>query len=128
MENLNAANDRLFDLQADPGEKRNVIKEHPEVAARLKAALDAAKANKDIRLIQRSTVPFWLEMPGWEKPTSPFHDVRILSSRCGRGRDDRASYNRWRAVASGPICDDASMPLPTLSFETAAFSFSAKAS
>ncbi|NBX34582.1 arylsulfatase, partial [bacterium] len=44
IENLNAANDRLYDLQADPGEKRNVIKEHPEVAARLKAALEAAKA------------------------------------------------------------------------------------
>lgn len=44
IENLNAANDRLFDLQADPGEKHNVIKDHPEVAARLKAALEAAKA------------------------------------------------------------------------------------
>jgi 2-oxo-4-hydroxy-4-carboxy--5-ureidoimidazoline (OHCU) decarboxylase len=44
IENLSAANDRLFDLQADPGEKRNVIKDHPEVALRLKAALDAAKA------------------------------------------------------------------------------------
>jgi peptide/nickel transport system substrate-binding protein len=41
------------------------------------ALLDAAKANKDIRLIQRSTVPFWIEMPGWEKPDSPFHDVRV---------------------------------------------------
>jgi arylsulfatase A-like enzyme len=44
VENLDAANDRLFDLQADPGERRNVLTEHPEVAARLKSLLDAQKA------------------------------------------------------------------------------------
>ncbi len=44
VENLNAANDRLFDLQDDPGERKNVIAEHPDVAARLKALLDAQKA------------------------------------------------------------------------------------
>ncbi|MDX1944195.1 MAG: arylsulfatase [Pirellulaceae bacterium] len=31
----------LFDLVADPGEKTNVIDQHPEVAKKLKAALDA---------------------------------------------------------------------------------------
>jgi peptide/nickel transport system substrate-binding protein len=41
------------------------------------ALLEPAKANSDIRLIQRSTTPFWLEFPGWEKPDSPFHDVRV---------------------------------------------------
>ena len=30
----------LFDLQQDPGEKRNVIDEHPDVAARLRTAID----------------------------------------------------------------------------------------
>ena len=44
MRILNAANDRLFDLQDDPGERKNVIAEHPDVAARLKALLDAQKA------------------------------------------------------------------------------------
>ena len=41
------------------------------------ALLEPAKANKDLRLLQRSTAPFWLEFPGWEKPDSPFHDVRV---------------------------------------------------
>lgn len=41
------------------------------------ALLEPAKANKDIRLIQRSTTAFWLEFPGWEKPDSPFNDVRV---------------------------------------------------
>ncbi len=41
------------------------------------ALLEAAKANKNIKLLQRSTTGFWLEFPGWEKPDSPFHDVRV---------------------------------------------------
>ncbi len=41
------------------------------------ALLNPAMANKDIRLIQRSTTAFWLEFPGWEKPESPFNDVRV---------------------------------------------------
>ena len=39
--------------------------------------LDAAKNDDRIRLTQRSTTAFWLEFPGWEKPDSPFHDVRV---------------------------------------------------
>ena len=35
---------QLFDLAADPGEKRNVAGQHPDVAARLTAKLDAAIA------------------------------------------------------------------------------------
>ncbi|MBL6705715.1 MAG: hypothetical protein ISQ06_06355, partial [Planctomycetaceae bacterium] len=31
---------RLFDLSNDPGEKKNVLDEHPEVAKRLTALLD----------------------------------------------------------------------------------------
>jgi arylsulfatase len=31
----------LFDVKSDPGETRNVIREHPEVARQLKAAFDA---------------------------------------------------------------------------------------
>ncbi len=34
-------NKELFDLQTDPGEKTNVIGEHPDVVARLRAAYDA---------------------------------------------------------------------------------------
>ncbi len=44
VENLDAAHDRLFDLQADPGEHSNVIAEHPEIAAKLRTLLDAQKA------------------------------------------------------------------------------------
>ena len=33
-------NDELYDLKADPGETKNVIAEHPEVAARLRASYD----------------------------------------------------------------------------------------
>jgi len=33
-------NQELFDLEADPGEKRNVIAEHPEVVVKLRAAYD----------------------------------------------------------------------------------------
>lgn len=33
-------NDELYDLQADPGEKTNVITQHPEVVATLRAAYD----------------------------------------------------------------------------------------
>jgi hypothetical protein len=34
----------LFDLQADPGERHNVAKEHPEIVTRLKALLEAQRA------------------------------------------------------------------------------------
>ena len=44
VENQDAANDRLFDLQADPGERHNVVAEHPDVVQRLKAKLDEQKA------------------------------------------------------------------------------------
>ena len=33
-------NTELYDLQADPGETKNVIAEHPEVVAKLRAAYD----------------------------------------------------------------------------------------
>ena len=33
-------NDELYDLKADPGETKNVIAEHPEVVAGLRAAYD----------------------------------------------------------------------------------------
>ena len=33
-------NDELYDLQSDPGESKNVIAEHPEVVAKLRAAYD----------------------------------------------------------------------------------------
>ena len=33
-------NDELYDLQSDPGESKNVIAEHPEVVATLRAAYD----------------------------------------------------------------------------------------
>jgi arylsulfatase len=33
-------NRELYDLQADPGETRNVIAEHPDVVARLRSAYD----------------------------------------------------------------------------------------
>jgi arylsulfatase len=33
-------NQELYDLKADPGEKKNVITEHPEVVAQLRAAYD----------------------------------------------------------------------------------------
>lgn len=33
-------NDELYDLQADPGETRNVLAEHPEAVAKLRAAYD----------------------------------------------------------------------------------------
>jgi arylsulfatase A-like enzyme len=36
--------DQLYDLEADPGERRNVASEHPEVLRRLKARLAAARA------------------------------------------------------------------------------------
>jgi len=38
------AGPRLFDLLDDPGERRNVAKEHPEIVARLKALLEAQRA------------------------------------------------------------------------------------
>jgi arylsulfatase len=34
-------NEELYDLEADPGETRNVLAEHPEVVAGLRAAYDA---------------------------------------------------------------------------------------
>jgi arylsulfatase A-like enzyme len=43
IENADAANDRLFDLRVDPGETKNVIAEHPEVAERLRALLAAQR-------------------------------------------------------------------------------------
>ncbi len=39
IENRDGAGDRLFDLQNDPGERTNLIAEHPEIAARFKAKL-----------------------------------------------------------------------------------------
>ena len=33
-------NEELYDLKADPGETKNVIAEHPEVVAKLRAAYD----------------------------------------------------------------------------------------
>jgi len=36
---------QLFDLAADPGEKRNVARRHPDVAARLRAAIEALPTN-----------------------------------------------------------------------------------
>jgi peptide/nickel transport system substrate-binding protein len=41
------------------------------------ALLDAAKKNSQITLAQVSTAPWWLELVGWDKPNSPFHDVRV---------------------------------------------------
>jgi hypothetical protein len=35
----------LYDLKADPAERRNVIEKHPEVAARLSAELGAWSAS-----------------------------------------------------------------------------------
>ncbi len=39
--------------------------------------LDAAKNDSKLRLTQRSATAFWLEFPGWEKPDSPFNDIRV---------------------------------------------------
>jgi peptide/nickel transport system substrate-binding protein len=41
------------------------------------ALIEPAKANPNISLIQLSTAPFWLEFPGWERPDSPFNDIRV---------------------------------------------------
>jgi arylsulfatase A len=34
-----APNEQLYDLQTDPAQSRNVVREHPEIAARLRALL-----------------------------------------------------------------------------------------
>jgi peptide/nickel transport system substrate-binding protein len=39
--------------------------------------LDAARANPQLRVKPSVSGNFWLEMPGWERPDSPFHDVRV---------------------------------------------------
>jgi arylsulfatase A-like enzyme len=40
----NAPREQLYHLAADPHQQRNVIREHPEVAAQLKAQLDSLRA------------------------------------------------------------------------------------
>jgi peptide/nickel transport system substrate-binding protein len=41
------------------------------------ALLEAAKKNPQITLAQVATAPWWLEFSGWDRPNSPFHDVRV---------------------------------------------------
>jgi choline-sulfatase len=46
---------RLYDLALDPGEQRDVAAQKPELAARLRAALDAATAEDERRLAARAS-------------------------------------------------------------------------
>lgn len=39
--------------------------------------LDAVRASPDLEIVPSVSGNFWLEMPGWERPDSPFHDVRV---------------------------------------------------
>lgn len=39
-----APQEQLFQLETDPQQQRNVVREHPQVAAKLKAQLDAIQA------------------------------------------------------------------------------------
>ncbi|MFN0091081.1 MAG: ABC transporter substrate-binding protein [Acidimicrobiales bacterium] len=39
--------------------------------------LETAKKTPGVTLAQFSTAPFWLELVGWEKPDSPFNNVKV---------------------------------------------------
>ena len=54
--------DQLYDIQTDPGEKNNVIKQHPEVARKMLAAYD--KWWDEVRpLMVNENVPLAKEKP-----------------------------------------------------------------
>lgn len=58
-----AAREMLFDLEADPGEQRNLIRQYPEIAAQMRAALDAwlAECRVYARLSEQHSGVFGLD-------------------------------------------------------------------
>ena len=41
------------------------------------ALIQVAKSNPQLTVAATQAGPFWLEFPGWEKPGSPFNDIRV---------------------------------------------------
>ena len=66
----------LFDLENDPGETKNVIKEHPDVAGRLhRAAMEAANPDTaELEHRERNQMNKWLRV--WERESGEFVDER----------------------------------------------------
>ena len=60
-----AAGAELFDMESDPGQTKNVIADHPEVAAAMKAAYD--QYWKEAR-------PLMVNEDAPMSPTRPFHE------------------------------------------------------
>ncbi len=64
------ADRRLYDLQADPGERDNLADRHPDVVARLSRSLESAFASRRIVLPSAVASERDVEAPVWRIPAS----------------------------------------------------------
>ena len=96
----------LYDMLIDPGQKKNVSKNHPVVVKKLSSAFEAAAA--DVTKAGFAPLPIQIGYPEWPEVTLPGHEAFLEPlSKKGISYKGRAGWandyvTNWRSIEAYP--------------------------